>query len=112
MIARCDRMIARSKTPKRMPTMINPDYPTLNAYLADDLPYLDPENNHNPRDMADLEMHAANLETALVNLHRHLLNADTINPTQLDDLISAISDNAHDVAADDLFTNDCRTYRN
>ena len=86
---------------------INEDrHPTLAAYLSDDVEYHPDLKPLTDEQLDDLELHAANLETALVNIHRAPLGLATLK------LIGAILDNARDIAADDLFDNDCRVYLN
>jgi len=80
-------------------------HPTLSAYLAEfsesDCDFCTVEQ------LDEAEVHATNLETALVNLYRGPLGHDTIRA-----LLGAIFDNAPDVAADPLFGDDCRHYTN
>jgi hypothetical protein len=75
------------------------DEPTLFAYLHDH-----EFEGVDERDLARLELHASNLETALVNLLRGL-DYDAVNKLQ-----GAIFDNTSDIARDPLFDTDFRHY--
>lgn len=84
---------------------IEPRHPTLTAYLSE---YSESDYDHATEAQLDeAEMHAENLESALVNLYRGPLGHDTIHA-----LLAGIFDNARDIAADAIFDDECRTYRN
>ena len=79
-------------------------YPVLDAYFDEDEK---PLADLTEEQLDDIELHAHNLEAALVNLYRSPLGHKRIYS-----LLGSITDNAPDVAHDSLFNNDCLTYRN